>query len=150
MKSALPKEHRGRDRKASGTRPQSTAPKHLKRRAHACGFSLLAPHQRRCVSSRLKAQSPIGVCSHCIHRSQTGRSRFGQQLALIPLVVERTDLPHPGGGSLSQFGMVFRLPQSGGFAQDFTLAAGFDFATGDLRQECAAAPFADEFVDVGD
>ena len=58
-------------------------------------------------------------------------------------------MPDPGGGTLSQFGMVFGFPRSGGFAQGFTLPANLDLALGQFREERTSGPFADQPVDVG-
>jgi len=58
-------------------------------------------------------------------------------------------LPHPRGGSLSQFRVVLGFPCSGGFAQHFALAAELDLALSQLGEKRTSAPLADEFVDVG-
>ena len=55
----------------------------------------------------------------------------------------------PGGGTLSQLGMAFGFPRSGGFAQGFTLPANLDLALGQFREERTSGPFADQPVDVG-
>jgi hypothetical protein len=59
-------------------------------------------------------------------------------------------LPNPRGGALSQFRVILRLPCSGSFAQHFALPPELDFAWGDFGEESTPAPFAGEFVDVGD
>jgi hypothetical protein len=66
-----------------------------------------------------------------------------------PWVVERTYLPDPSGRTLGQFRMVYRLPRSGGFPQDFPLVTQLDLALCQFSQKRAAAPLADQLVDIG-
>ena len=68
---------------------------------------------------------------------------------LRPLLGFRTHPAHPGGGSILRFRMVFFLPGSVGGSQRITLLTTLNFVAGDLNEECTAAPFPDEFVDVG-
>jgi hypothetical protein len=65
------------------------------------------------------------------------------------LVVASAYLPDPGGGALSQFGMVFGFPRSSRFAQGFTLASDLDLPLRQFREERTPGPFADQPVDVG-
>lgn len=50
---------------------------------------------------------------------------------------------------MGQFRVIFGLPCTGSFAQHFTLAAEFDLALRQLGYERTPAPFADQFVNVG-
>jgi hypothetical protein len=58
-------------------------------------------------------------------------------------------MPHPSGGSLDQFWVIFGFPCTGSFAQHFALAAEFNLALRQLGYKRTPAPLADEFVDVG-
>jgi hypothetical protein len=58
-------------------------------------------------------------------------------------------LPHPGLGSILQFGVIRVLTSTGRSPQGFTLLTALDFVAGDLSQERAPAPLADQLIDVG-
>jgi len=68
---------------------------------------------------------------------------------LRPLLGFRAHLAHPSSRSVLQFGMVFVFPSSVGGPQRIALLTTLNFVAGDLNEERTAAPFPDEFVDVG-
>ena len=61
----------------------------------------------------------------------------------------RTDLAHPGGCPVFQFGMIFVFPGSLSGAQRIALLATLDFVAGHFGNKRTATPFADQFVDLG-
>ena len=57
-------------------------------------------------------------------------------------------MPHPVGGSLGWFRVVFGLPCAGSFAQNFPLAANLDLTLAEFGQERTPAPLAYDLVDI--
>jgi hypothetical protein len=68
---------------------------------------------------------------------------------LKALCVSGPDLPHPSCGPLRKLRMVFLFPGAPGCSQGIALLPDFDLAPGDFSEDCTAAPFAHQLVDIG-